>query len=82
MDDNDKRLLYRIVWERLNCGKMGGRQRHVERAITDAHNGRLDGFLVTNANLWLFRKYRNSVSPNAKQLVHEAMDFCREEDGR
>lgn len=79
MTDNDKQLLLRIVWDRLNCGKKGGQQRHVEQAIFDAHNGRPDGFLVTSDNMWLFRQYRNSVSPDPKRLVHEAMDFYREE---
>jgi sugar lactone lactonase YvrE len=82
MTDNDRQLLLRIVWDRLNCGKQGGKQRHVEQAIFDAHNGRPDGFLVTTDNMWLFRQYRNSVSPSPKQLVHEAMDFYREESVR
>lgn len=76
MTDNDKRLLYRIVLDRLNSGKRErARWRSVEQAIFDAHNGRPDGFLVTTDNMWLFRQYRNSVSPNPGQLVREAIDY-------
>lgn len=79
MTDSDRRLLLRIVWDRLRCSDRRSHQRSVEQSIFEAHNGRPDGVLVTTDNMWLFRQYRNSVSPNPKQLVHEAMDFYREE---
>jgi sugar lactone lactonase YvrE len=79
MTDSDKQELYRIVLARLSEGRTGSKRRHVESDIFAAHNGRPDGFLVTTDNMWLFRQYRNSVSPDPKRLVHEAMDFYREE---
>lgn len=80
MTGNDRQLLLRIVWDRLSSGKLYGKQRHVERDIRAAHDGRPDGLFVTPSNMWLFRQYRNDVSPDATQLVHEAMDFYREEN--
>lgn len=44
----------------------------VIRRIEDCHNGRLDGYVVTNENLHLFRVYRNSVSGSGKRMVDEA----------
>jgi hypothetical protein len=43
-------------------------------SIADANNGRPDGYIVTDANLHLFRQYRNSVSPNPSALIKEALD--------
>jgi len=73
MTDEDKGKLFRIVRDRLNCGKSGGKRKHVESAIYAAHNGRLDGFLVTTGNLYLFRQYRNSVSPSPAHMVDAAL---------
>lgn len=40
--------------------------------IEACHNGRLDGYVVTNENLHLFRVYRNSVSGSGRRMVDEA----------
>lgn len=40
--------------------------------IQHCHNGRLYGF-VTNDNLHLFRRYRNTVTGNARQLIKDAV---------
>jgi hypothetical protein len=53
--------------------KSGYKRSEVEDAIRAAHNGRPDGYLVTNDNQWMFRRYRNYESPNPKQLVAEAL---------
>jgi|688.fasta_scaffold106471_8 hypothetical protein len=73
MTNEDKAKLFRIVRDRLNCGKVWGKRKHVESAIFDAHNGRPDGLLVTNENMYLFRQYRNGVSPSPAKLVNEAL---------
>jgi len=74
MDDADKADLYRLVrgWV-LTPGYPT--QTLVKECIQDAHLGRPDGYLVTNDNQWMFRQYRNSVSPNADQLVREALAY-------
>jgi hypothetical protein len=74
MNDADKAELYRLVrgWV-LTPGYP--ERKHVIECIQDAHLGRPDGWLVTNDNQWLFRQYRNSVSPNAEKLVREAVAF-------
>jgi hypothetical protein len=73
MTNEDKAKLFRIVRDRLNCGKLIGKRKHVETAIYDAHNGRPDGFLVTTSNMHLFRQYRNGVSPSPAHLVDAAL---------
>ncbi len=74
MTDADKAELYRLVrgWV-LTPGYPT--RKHVKECIQDAHFGRPDGYLVTFDNQWMFRQYRNSVSPNADQLVREAVAF-------
>ena len=78
MTDENKGKLFRIVRDRLNCGKQGGKRKHVEAAIYDAHNGRPDGFLVTTDNMYLFRQYRNSVSPSPAHMVNAALAWHEE----
>ena len=78
MTDENKGKLFRIVRDRLNCGRLVGKswtrkRKHVESAIYAAHNGRPDGFLVTTDNMYLFRQYRNGVSPSPAHMVDEAM---------
>jgi hypothetical protein len=73
MTDEDKGKLFRIVRDRLNCGKIYGKRKHVESAIYAAHNGRPDGLLVTTDNMYLFRQYRNSVSPSPAHMVDAAL---------
>lgn len=63
--------------DQLQCGRIIGKRKHVESAILAAHNGRPDGFLVTTANLHLFRQYRNAVSPDPAALVNAAEDYGR-----
>jgi hypothetical protein len=74
MSDADKEELYRLVrgWV-LTPGYPT--RKHVKECIQDAHLGRPDGYLVTNDNQWMFRQYRNSVSPSVDQLVREAVAF-------
>lgn len=81
MTDDWKADLFRIVraeLDRVTTKKRGGRRR-VWDAICAAHNGRPDGYLVTNDNQWLFRLYRNNVSPNPDHLIDEALKFQEEE---
>jgi len=73
MTDEDKGKLFRIVRDRLNCGKSYYKRKHIESAIFAAHNGRPDGLLVTTDNMYLFRQYRNSVSPSPAHMVDAAL---------
>ena len=73
MTDEDKAKLYRIVRDRLECGRLCGKRKHVESSILAAHNGRPDGLLVTTSNMYLFRQYRNSVSPSPAHMVDAAL---------
>ena len=43
-------------------------------AIMSAHAGRPDDEIVRSDNLHLFRRYRNSVSPNPRHLITAATD--------
>jgi hypothetical protein len=72
MDDADKRELLTLVRGWLMSPGYPTKK-VVADAIFDAHNGRPDGYLVTNDNQWMFRQYRNSVSGNAATLMTEAM---------
>lgn len=78
MTDADKHELYRVVrgWV-LTPG--WPTKKHVMQCIQDAHMGRPDGHLVTSDNMWMFRQYRNSLSPNPAQLVKEALEFVEDE---
>lgn len=76
MSDERFAELYRIVLARLNSGKLGGKPKHVRKAIYDHHmHGRLDGFLITWENQHWFRMYRNNVSPDPKHLIDAALAF-------
>jgi len=74
MRDADKAELYRLVRGWVLTPGYPERQ-HVIDCIQDAHGGRPDGYLVTNDNQWMFRQYRNSVSPDPARLVREAVAF-------
>jgi hypothetical protein len=76
MTYSDRQWLFRIVRREL---EEGCTRKRLEEEIFAAHNGKPDGFLVTNDNLWLFRQYRNSVSGNPARLVDEALRFQEEE---
>lgn len=78
MTDADKQDLYRLVAGWLSTPGWP-EQKHVKRCIQDAHDGRPDGTLVTNDNMWMFRQYRNSVSPRPDQLVFESLAFAEDE---
>lgn len=77
MTDQDKAELYRIVRKRLAGGgaSLASKRKHVESDISDAHNGRPDGYFVTSDNLSLFRQYRNAVSPSPKHMVDAALAY-------
>ena len=45
----------------------------VIRAIGKSNLGNLDGEIVTNENLHLFRQYRNKVSSSPSALVYDAI---------
>lgn len=77
MTDEDKQELYRVVrsWV-MTPGWYT--QEDVRVCIQDAHAGRPDGLLVTNDNQWMFRQYRNSVSPDPAQLVKEALAYVED----
>jgi hypothetical protein len=79
MTDEDKAKLYRIVRDRLECGKVWGKRKHVESSILAAHNGRPDDLLVTTSNMYLFRQYRNSVSPSPAHMVDAALAWKGDE---
>ena len=74
MTGADKAELYRLVrgWV-LTPGYPT--RKLVKECMQDAHFGRPDGYLVTTDNQWMFRQYRNSVSPNVDQLVREAVAY-------
>jgi hypothetical protein len=74
MRDEDKADLFRLVLERLDNGRRGA----VSQSIYDAHNGRPDGLLVTTDNMWLFRQYRNSVSPSPGHMIDAALAYQKE----
>tara|TARA_Y100000361_G_scaffold118248_1_gene109593 strand:- start:5336 stop:5647 length:312 start_codon:yes stop_codon:yes gene_type:complete len=48
----------------------------VARKIQACNMGNLDGSLVTNENLHLFRQFRNGVSNNAYALVYDAINWA------
>lgn len=51
----------------------------VARAIQDCHFGKLDGRLITQSNLHLFRRFRNDVelgSPNPVVLIDKAREWA------
>ena len=78
MTDEDKQELYRVVrgWVMTPGWPT---QTHVRQCIQDAHMGRPDGRLVTTDNMWMFRHYRNSVSPSPEQLVKEALAYAEDQ---
>ena len=71
MDEENKRALFQIV-------KHFAERYDVEtviRSVNKSHLGNLDGEIVTNENLHLFRQYRNRVSNAASALVYDALRF-------
>jgi hypothetical protein len=48
----------------------------VARKIQACNMGNLDGSLVTNENLHLFRQFRNKVSSDAYALVYDAVRWA------
>lgn len=78
MRDEDKSKLFRIVLARLDNGRLSGTRGAVSQSIYDAHNGRPDGLLVTTENMWLFRQYRNQVSPSPSHLIDSAIAYLKE----
>lgn len=78
MREEDKQRLYRIVLDELARHRTKHARRMVEDAIFAAYNGRPDGYLVTADNMWLFRQYRNSVSPSPKHMVDAALEHGKE----
>lgn len=78
MREVDRAELCRIVKAYIDPKRPGHKPRQVWQIIEAAHNGRPDGYLVTTANMSLFRQYRNSVSPNPQDMIDEAMLFQEE----
>lgn len=80
MTDNWQDELFRVVLSRLSAGRGAKKSRgEVWDAIYAAHNGRPDGYLVTNDNQHLFRLYRNNVSPNPDHLIDAALKYQKQE---
>lgn len=73
MTDEDKAKLFVIIRDHLNSNHGPYIRKAVEHRITEAHNGRPDGRFVTTDNMYLFRQYRNSVSPSAANMVDAAL---------
>ena len=48
----------------------------IARKIQACNAGNLDGYVVTNDNLHLFRQYRNQVSNDAYALVYDAVSWA------
>lgn len=48
----------------------------IARKIQACNMGNLDGSLVTNENLHLFRQFRNQVSSDAYALVYDAVSWA------
>lgn len=72
MTDEDKAKLYGIVLKSLGDQRSCYGQQIVESAIRAAHFGRIVSPMVTDDNLYLFRQYRNAVSPDPARLVADA----------
>jgi hypothetical protein len=70
MTPENKTKLFAIVRTAIAEGSVA----RVQRAIYDCHNGRLDGWIVTQDNLHLFRQYRNNVSGDPARLTNEALE--------
>lgn len=76
MERKDRVALYGMVRRWVRQGPWADRE-YVLECIRHAHNGRPDGCLVTNDNMWMLRQYRNGVSADPEQLVSESL-ACRE----
>ena len=72
MTTADKHKLFRIVIQSLNAQRSRYGRQIVESMIRHAHNGRIEGFMVTADNLHLFRQYRYDVSPEVWHLMEAA----------
>jgi hypothetical protein len=53
--------------------KDGHREEYIRDCIQRCHGGALTG-PIDHTNLHLFRRYRNSVTGNAQQLINEAKE--------
>ena len=51
-------------------------QESIARKIQACNMGQLDGYVVTNDNLHLFRQYRNQVSVDAHALIYDAVRWA------
>lgn len=71
MNDGTRQELMQYLREVLARPKVT--KEYVADMIWDAHNGRPDGYIVTNDNLHLFRQYRNSVSSDPTVMIEEAL---------
>jgi hypothetical protein len=78
MSDDYKQELFGLVLRALAGRKPRVTRRNVWDAIYAAHNGRPSGF-ITSDNQWLFRAYRNNVSPNPDHLIDAALEFQKQE---
>ena len=76
MDKADTHKLFDILLAVMGSPTVASR-RLVEMDIFDAHNGKPDGYMVTNDNMYLFRQYRNSVSPSPRHMVDAALAYAK-----
>ena len=72
MNEENKIELFSIV----SKGVVEQGLESVVRKIQACNMGNLDGSLVTNENLHLFRQFRNGVSSNAHALVYDAINWA------
>lgn len=80
MTEADKQKLYRVIRDYMNRNHGPYMQHGMARRIQQAHNGMPDGSLVTTDNMWLFRQYRNAVSPSPSHMVAAALADRKEGD--
>jgi hypothetical protein len=74
MTDDDKARLYQVIRDYHNRYHGPYMRTSMEQKIAACHmHGDVDGRLVTNENLPLFRQYRNSVSPNPRHMLDAAL---------
>jgi hypothetical protein len=72
MNEKNKLELFEIVSKAV----IEQGQESIARKIQACNAGNLDGYIVTNENLHLFRQYRNQVSNNSYALIYDAIKWA------
>lgn len=72
MNEKNKTELFAIVAEAVIEQGLES----VVRKIQACNMGNLDGYVVTNDNLHLFRQFRNQVSNDAHALIYDAVSWA------